>query len=217
MEDKFKKLFEVTSDTKISLSEDLKQLLNKELCLGMTRWVCRHGTLGDGFEKLTSAQKYYQSLKETYTRAVELRRTRAKVKEAYADFLEASKSKLAAEESGDEILKIRSEAKLELAEITAGDLLVHAEDTLRQLDEFNKIRLELQDSVRAEYPNGIEQAEPDNWRAVLEYRAAKAMSGAGPQDLAAVPLPIENKMQIIRDMDRGQFIAQNKGEAKQLS
>lgn len=187
----FKKLFEVTSDVKIGLADEIKNLLHTELCMGMTRFVCRNGTLGDGFEKLTDAQKYYQAVKETYVRACELRRAKANAKKAYADFLEA-RSEVA--NADNEIKKLRAESKLELAELSAFELLVHAEDTLRQLDEFNKVRLELQDKVRDQYPEGIEQAEPDNWKAVMQYRLNNV-----PQTISSIPLPMNEKQQIALD------------------
>lgn len=184
----FDKLFEVTSDTKIGLADEIKELLHTELCMGMTRFVCRFGTLGDGFEKLTDAQKYYQAVKETYVRACELRRAKANAKKAYAEFLEA-KAELS--QADNEIKKLKCESKLELAELSAMELLVHAEDTLRQLDEFNKVRLELQERVRTQYPGGIEQAEPDNWKAVMQYRLNNV-----PHTLSSIPLPLEEKQKI---------------------
>lgn len=201
----FKKLFELTSDTRIELGDEIRNLLNTELCLGMTRWVCRYGTLGEGFEKLTDSQKYYQAIRETYGRAIELRKTRANAKKAYAEFLEAQDELKKAQ---TEIEKLKAESKLEMAEIHAFDLLVHVEDTLRQLDEFNKIRLELQDSVRAQYPQGIEQAEHDNWSAVMKYRIVKAMNpGNGPQDFASVPLPLKDKFEIGQELNRSDLTA----------
>ena len=155
--------------------------------MGMTRFVCWNGTLGEGFEKLTDAQKYYQAVKETYVRACELRRLKARAKEAYADFIEAKRE---IELAKGEVAQLRAEAKFELAELAAFELLVSAEDTLRQLDEFNKVRLELQDKVRAQYPGGIEQAEPDNWAAVMQYRMATG------GNLPSVPLPPDAKQKI---------------------
>lgn len=187
----FKKLFEVTSDQRLGLADEMKALLNTELCMGMTRFVCRYGTLGEGFEKLTDSQKYYQAVKETYVRACELKKAKANAKKAYADFLEA---KQALELSKTEIERLRAEAKLEISEITAFELLVHAEDTLRQLDEFNKVRLELQDAVRTQYPNGIEQAEMDNWKTVMQYRLMKA--GAQGETISSIPLPTDEKQKI---------------------
>jgi len=201
----FEKLFAVTSDARIELGDEIRNLLNTELCLGMTRWVCRHGTLGEGFEKLTDSQKYYQAIREVYTRAVELKRTKAMAKKSYAEYLE---SQVELGLATDEITKLKAESKVELAEIQAFDLLVHAEDTLRQLDEFNKVRLELQDKVRAQYPEGIEQAEHDNWSAVMKYRIVKAMNpGNGPQDFASVPLPLKDKFVIGNEIQRSDLTA----------
>lgn len=193
----FNKLFQITDDTKLTLSDEMKELLNKELCLGMTRWVCRHGTLGDGFEKLTDAQKYYQAVKEVWTRANELKRVRANAKKSYADFLEA-KAKL--EKAQTEIEILRATAEVELSELSALELLAHAEDVLRQLDEFNNVRLELQERVRAQYPGGIEQAEPDSWRTVMKYRLLKTGVPGALNDTTSVPLPFEEKFRIATEI-----------------
>lgn len=189
----FKRIFEITSDQKIGLADELKQLLHTELCMGMTRFVCRYGTLGDGFEKLTDAQKYYQAVKEVYVRSCELKRSRANAKRAYAEYIEA-KAELA--QADNEIKRLKAESKVELAELSALELLVHAEDTLRQMDEFNKVRLELQDSVRAQYPEGIEQAEPDSWKAVMEYRLSKLGMPGENYNFSSIPLPLEEKQKI---------------------
>lgn len=188
-----KKLFEVTNDIRVDLADDMKELLNKELCMGMTRFVCRHGTLGDGFEKLTDAQKYYQAIKETYVRACELRRTKANAKKFYADFIEAKQE---IELAKGEVAQLRAESKLELAELSAFELLVHAEDTLRQLDEFNKVRLELQDTVRAQYPGGIEESESDSWTAVMQYRLSKMGAPGETTNISSIPLPLHEKQKI---------------------
>lgn len=184
----FEKVFDLTSDDRLNIRLDLKNLINKELALGMTRYVCRNGTLGDGFEKLTDSQKYYQSIRECYGRANEMARCRANSKKAYADYLDA---KVALEKAETLTDRLRAEAAVELAELSAFELTVTAEDTMRQFDEFNKVRMELMGSVRRQYPEGIEQAEPDNWRAVMRYRLMQ-----GSHDIQAVPLPMEEKAAI---------------------
>lgn len=182
-----KKLLEITNDLKVDLADEIRGLLNTELCMGMTRFVCRNGTLGEGFEKFTDSQRYFQAVKETYVRSCELKRTKANSKKSYADFIEA---KHELELAKGEVAQLRAEAKLELAELSAFELLVHAEDTLRQLDEFNKVRLELQDKVRAQYPGGIEQSEPESWATIMQYRMATG------KDLTSIPLPPDVKQKI---------------------
>lgn len=193
----FDDLFKVTSSSNIELAQELKQLLNTELAVGMTRWVCRYGTLGDGFEKLTDAQKYYQSLREVYTRSIELKKIKARAKLAYASFLEAREQ---LEKAGGEIATLKAESAVEMAETAALELLITAEDTTRQLDEFNKVRLELQDSVRTKYPGGIEQAERDTWIAVAQYRVMNHQLMGG-SDLKTIPLSFEDKFKIGKDLE----------------
>ncbi len=189
----FEKILEITSDTKVSLSNEIKETLNKELALGMTRFVCRWGTLSDGFDKLTESQRYYQAIREAYQRANELKRLQANAKMAQADLIDAQSAEALATGESE---RLRAVAKRELAELSLFELLVSAEDTLRQLDEFNKIRLELQDRVRSDYPLGIEQAELDNWRTVTEYKAAQKQLGISVGPLTHMPLPPDVKAQI---------------------
>lgn len=194
----FDDLFQVTNSSNLELADELKTVLNSELALGMTRWVCRYGTLGDGFDKLTDSQKYYQSLREVYTRSIELKKLKARAKLAYASFLEAQ---VHLKKAKNEIETLKAESAVEMAETQALELLITAEDTTRQLDEFNKVRLELQDAVRAKYPEGIEQAERDNWLSVAKYRVMNhALMGGS--DLKTVPLSFEDKFKIGMDLKR---------------
>lgn len=185
----FQKAISITNDKKVKLAQEFKDVLNKELALGMTRFVCRNGTLSDGHEKITAAQRYYQSIKEMYTRGVEMVNLECLAMEYQADVLDAEKALgLAQEESA----KLRAEAKLKRSKNQLINTLVNIEDTYRQLDEFDKVRLELKDEVTSKYPEGIEQAELDNWHAVAEYRASMKHFGQNVS-LNHIPLPIEDK------------------------
>lgn len=189
----FDKILEIANENAVSLSHELRNQLHKEMALGMTRFVCRHGTLSDSFDKLTESQIYYQANKEAYIRANELRRLRANAKKANAELLEAKED---LRKAVTEIEKLKAQARLELAELNLFELLVTAEDTARQLDEFNKIRGELRESVRSAYPEGIEQAELDNWRAVAEYKAFLKQVGCASGPLNSLPLPSDEKAKI---------------------
>lgn len=187
----YQKLIEITSSPEVSLCSEIKELLGKELVLGMTRNTCRNGTLGEGFECLTDSQKYYQANKEVYMRSIEMKRLHANAKAAQADLLDANEE---VEKASTESSKLRARSKVELSELRLFETLVSAEDTYRQLDEFNKVRLELKDKVRAQYPDGIEQAEKDNWSAVAKYRFLKqTTNGSG---MESIPLSAMEKYQI---------------------
>jgi len=184
-------ILKITSDERVELGVQMKELLNKELCLGMTRWVCRHGTLSDGFEKITPAQKYYQAIREVYNLSNNIRGNKAQALKAHADLLDAQEALALAEKPSQ---KLRAEADVMIATDRIAYLLVHVEDQMRQLDEFYKVYKELQPEVRAKYPEGIEQAEEDNWQAVAQYRLIKAQTpDLHKADMAAVPLPYETK------------------------
>lgn len=170
MRDIYSKLLELTSDNTVQLASSFKELLGKELVLGQTRHMCRYGTLSDGHEKITEAQRYYQALREMHNLAANMRSVRAQAMVAQADVLEWEQKLKDAYTAPD---KLRFEGKLLLAKEQLLFLLTTVEDQTRMLDEYNKVRLELGPAVRAKYPEGIEQAEADNWKAVFEYRALK--------------------------------------------
>jgi len=182
-------IFDVPS---LELRKEIKELLNKELCLGMTRYVCRYGTLGDGFEKFTDSQKYYQSLKEIYSRSCELVRLNANAKKAQATYIRAKERLEKAEGLAD---KIEAQADMDLADLTIFEQLTSAEDLKRQLDEFNKIRLELKDKVQAEFPEGIEQAEQSNWEKVAQYRSIRSAHNL-KAEFQSLPFSAEKKFQL---------------------
>jgi hypothetical protein len=199
----FDKLIELTSDERVELGTSFKELLHKELCLGMTRYVCRYGTLSDGHEKLTDAQRYYQAIREMYNRAHEVQSQKAAAMEAQADLLDAEEDLARAINTP---AKLRAEAAIMRAHGRLVTSLVTVEDILRQLDEFNKVRLELKKSVQAQYPEGIEQAEEDNWKAVMKYRHLKRSLGYGPE-LTHVPLAPEVKAQLGFELGRPELTA----------
>lgn len=188
--DIFKQIEGLTSDSRVELGQSMKELLNKELCLGMTRYVCRNGTLSDGHEKITPAQRYFQSIKEIWSISGSIKSTYSDSLIAQADLLDAKNMHEKTESE-----RLRKKA----AELKANDkllsCLVMIEDQMRQLDEFNKVRLELQEEVRAKYPLGIEQAEKDGWAAVAKYRHLKRSIGY-PEQMTHVPLDMETKARL---------------------
>jgi hypothetical protein len=185
--------------------------MNKELCLGMTRFVCRYGTLSEAFDKLTPSQKYYQAVKETYLRANELKRLEANAKNAQADYLEAVESY---KQCTTDWAQLRCKAKIELAELQMFELLVSVEDTWRQFDEFNKVRMELKEQVHTQYPEGIEQAELDNWKSVAEFKATKQLASGRFEDFTQIPLPPMEKAKISLENGHNEgavaFVMENK-------
>lgn len=185
----FDKILALTKDEKVELGSSFKELMHKELCLGMTRYVCRYGTLGDGHEILTDAQKYYQANKELWVRSCAMKELEAKAMEAQADLID---SDIEIQSSNNRTSELRAQAKKIRAENSLVSALVQAEDTLRQMDEFNRVRLELQEKVRAQYPEGIEQAEPDHWRAVARYRFLKG----NQEQMSNIPMPVEEKAKL---------------------
>lgn len=191
----FDKIIELTKDSRVELGASFKELLHKELALGMTRYVCRNGTLSDGHEKITDAQRYYQAIKEMYTRACEMANYKVLAMEAQADLIDANDELVVANNGGKASNILRAEAKVLRASNRLRDSLVNAEDLMRQLDEFNAVRLELKEKVQSQYPQGIEQAEKDNWEAVAKYRMAK--KGLGYQEqVTHIPLDKESKARL---------------------
>ena len=194
----FEKIIEIGKDDRIKLGSKMRELLHKELFPGMTRYVCRNGTLSDGFEKITPAQRYAQATKEIYIRSCEVKRLQSQAKINQAILIKAEK-KLKI----NRLLKLikipvdtlTAEANVEIAQENLLGNLVSCEDTLRQLDEFSKVRKELQTEVLSKYPNGLEDAEEDNWKAVARYRADMRLLGYDNQP-QHVPLEMHEKAKI---------------------
>lgn len=182
----YDKIVKLTDNKTVELALSFKEEINKTLALGMTRYVCRYGTLSDGHEKLTSAQIYFQAIKEMWGLGNSIEGYRIQSMELQADLMDA-----------EEILvdspskQLRKDAAVLKAKTRLVSTLVSIEDLTRQLDEFNKVRLELKAEVEAKYPLGIEQAEEDNWKIVFEYRAMK-----GDYKVQNIPLSQEVKAQM---------------------
>ena len=198
----YSKILKISEDS-VELNSEVKELLHKELCLGMTNYVVNNGTLADGCDNITDSQKYYTSIKMCYTLSSAMKTNKFLVMEAYADFLQAKEDQELAQKEHE---KIRAEARLLRAISTMENLLVNVEDQKRQLDAFNKARLSLKDSVRAQYPEGIEQAEPDNWMAVARYKHLRKKMGKN-EVLHHIPLPIDIKAKLGIELEEPEFMA----------
>jgi hypothetical protein len=189
----YEKVLELVDSEQVELATSFKSLLHKELVLGQTRWVCRYGTLSDGHEKITDAHRYYQAIKEMYALSGSIRLQKASAMLAQADLLDAQELEAQATKASD---KLRAQGKALQAQEQMLTALVTIEDQLRMLDEYDKVRLELKPIVQAQYPQGIEQAERDNWLAVAEYRMLKQqVPGNAPERLDNVPLDPLTKAQ----------------------
>lgn len=198
----FDKLISLTEDDRVELGASFKELLNTWLHLGMSRFVCRNGTLSDGHEKLTSAQRYAQAIREMYTLANSIRMQKANAMEARADILDAESD---LKEANTEPQKLRAQAALMRAQEKLTTALVSVEDQLRQLDEFNAVRCELESDVLSKYKS-IEDAELDNWRAVAKYRGMKRQLGY-VEHLTHVPLPKEEKAKLGLEIGNPELVA----------
>lgn len=174
----------IESDT-VKYGVNLPSELHTKLCLGQTRYVCRNGTLSEGHEKITDAQKYYQSFREIYYLSINITEQRTIAMEAQADYLDAESM---SEET--ESKKLRKQAKMIRAKSAVTRALVTVQDQLRMLDEYNQVRLELAPAIEKKYPLGIEQAEFDNWMAVAKYRHMQK------KEMTSVPLPMEVKAEL---------------------
>lgn len=198
----FHDIMEITKSGVPELSDEFKKLINKELALGMTDFVCEHGTLSEGFDKITDSQKYYQAVKESYVRKCELVRIKCSAKKAYADFLDATEKLKTAKNDAE---ALRFQAELELAELGVFELNVQAADTERQLKAFERIKAKLGPDVKATYPDGIESAELDNWRVVAEFKALKQSSTGKLEDLTVIPLPLDEKAKLGMQLAHGEM------------
>ena len=185
----YDKILELADDKTLKLTNELKELLGTELYLGMSNYVCEHGTLSEGFEKITDAQRYYQAVKECYSYNDSIMETKASAMKAQANF--QLYKVLDTLFGWMPIVGLYTKSNLMTATNRIKGLLITIEDQLRILKAFNKVREELLPKVRAQYKN-IEEAEPDNWAAVLKYRMARQKIGK-PEFLNHVPMPKEQK------------------------
>lgn len=188
----YEKILKLSEDNKVELADSFKDLLHTHIVLGQTRWVCRYGTLSDGHEKVTEAQRYYAAHREMFKLRSSIMTTKANAMEIQADLLDAQAE---LEIASTQAQKLRANAKILKAKELLASALITIEDQLRMLDEYNKVRLELKDFVESKYPLGIEQAEKDNWNAVYEYRMIKQLQGI-PQQTDNIPLPPEMKAEL---------------------
>lgn len=201
---KFDAILKLTESDLVNAGIELPKIqLHKWLVFGQTDYLCRYGTLSDGHEKFTPAQKYAQALREYYGLAENSKRMKAQAKIAMADYLDA-KSALDASVSAAE--KLRNEGKMELAEAQLTTCLVTAEDQMRMIKTYAAVCNELGPVVEKQYPNGIEQAEMDNWVAVAKYRnIAGGITGNARMD--NIPLPAHIKAELGMAYQRVDMVA----------
>ncbi len=184
----YDKIISLSDSEQVQLGASFKELLNTWLHLGMSRYVCRNGTLSEGHEKLTDAQIYAQSIREMYSLSTSIKQQRCQAMEAKADLMDYEEELAAATKPS---AKLRLEAKVLSSQQRLVGALVMIEDQLRQMDEFNKVRQELEQAVTSKY-NSIEDAEPSNWEAVLKYRVVKNRMN-DKSAVCHVPIPMEQK------------------------
>lgn len=212
---KLDKIRQIAESEEVKTGINFRELINKELMLGQSRHVCRYGTLSDGHDKITDSQRYYQSIKEMYGISNEMNLNLGRAMEAQADALEAQD---ALKKAPTEWEILRAKAKKLNAETRLDNLYVTLQDQSRMLDEYNKVRIELQSQVQAKYPEGIEQAEQDNWQAIGEYWAFKKQVGANPNPLTHLPLDAKSKARLGVETKNpelvGWFLSQNSEEIK---
>ncbi|HYE72037.1 MAG TPA: hypothetical protein VEF04_01850 [Blastocatellia bacterium] len=185
-------LLKITKDSRVELGKSYKDFINTRLHLGMSKYVCKYGTLSDGHEKITPAQRYYQAIKEMYVRAEAIEEYELAALDAQADLIEAEET---LSEAKTEAQKLRAEVAVRRAKKRIKGALVNAQDSMRQLEAFDEVRQELQEQVETKYPGGIEQAEEDNQKAVAEYRIMKKMLGY-QEHLTHIPLRPEVKAEM---------------------
>lgn len=188
----YDRILELASDNKVKLAQDFKKDIGKWLALGMTRHQCINGTLSDGHENILDVQRYRQAIKEMYYIGNEIESQKINAMEAQADLMDAEDFLKSAEKPSD---KMRGEAKVLRAKARLTNCLVSIEDSTRCLNAFNSVRVELKDSVETRYPEGLEQAEPDIWKAVANYRVLR--SKVGHREMVQhVPLDPETKAKL---------------------
>ena len=188
----YEKLLTLIDDERVNAGLSSNKDLGFKFTIGQTRYVWEHGTLGEGHEHLTPAQRYFQANREIYHISNNIEEQRFAAMEAKADMLEAEKALDGAITEPD---KLKASAKLGRAKAKLRRALDNTQDAMRGLDTLARISQTLEPEVLSQYPNGIEQAEPDHWRAVFKYRALKSRMGVMTH-LDSIPLPLPEKAQL---------------------
>ena len=188
----FEKILELADNEKVKLAQSFKDEINKRLHLGMSAYVCKYGTLSDGHDKITDAQRYFQSYKEMYNYSNSIENNKVIAMAAQADLVDAEDELSSALKASD---KLRAESKILKAKIILTNALVTIEDLTRQLNAFDEVRLELMDKIETLYPNGIEQAEEDSFTAVAKYKMLRKRFGY-TESLHHLPLKKELKAKL---------------------
>lgn len=202
----YNRILELAESSQVKEGIELPKVhLHKWLVLGQTQYLCEYGTLSDGHEKITDAQKYSQAIKEAYYLSLNIQGTKAQAKLAQADVLDAEEELTSAKTPSQ---TLRAEGRLEMAQSKLVNYLINAEDQDRMLKYYLARAKQLQHSVEAQYPEGIEQAELDNWVAVAKYRSIKEkLPGVARERMDNVPLPPEIKAQLGIAYDRPDMVA----------
>jgi hypothetical protein len=194
----------LAEDHKVVEASKFAQELHKSLVLGQTRYMCRWGTLSDGHEKITDAQRFYQAVRELYYIAGNIQDVKAQAMILEADVLDATEALDNAKTPAE---KLRANGNLLKAKTALTRARVSIEDQLRMVDEYYKIYKELKPVVEAKYPQGIEQAEADNWAAVATYRAGVETVTGQAQLLRHIPLDPSTKAKLGVALDKPELVA----------
>jgi hypothetical protein len=201
----YEQILSLIDDERVKAGLSTNKDLGTKFTLGQTRFMWRHGTLSDGHEKITDAQRYYQANKEIYVLSGSIEEQRYRAMAVKADQIDAQE---ALERAKTQSETLRAQSALGSATSALRRCLDTIQDQLRGLHELCMIKDELEPKVMAKYPQGIEQAEPDNWKAVAEYRLIKErLPGMARADIAAVPMDPITKAQLGRHYNRIDAIA----------
>jgi hypothetical protein len=192
----YEKILELTDDSRVELATPFRDMIGKQFCLGMTKYVAQNGTLSDGHEIITDADRYFQANKEIYVLRNSMLEYRVLAMRAQADLLDAKHRRELATKQSEEL---RADADILSAQNRLFTALVSVEDSKRVYDAFVEVRNELAPKVMAQYPDGIEQAQEDIYLARAKYRHLKRNMGY-PENLTHIPLEKETKAKLGLDL-----------------
>lgn len=197
----FEKLVELANSKEVLEGVEMPRVhLHKWLVLGQTDYLCENGTLSDGHEKITEAQKYAQAIRELYYISLGIQEAESVAMRAQADLLEGEEElKKSKRWFGTRPQELRAQAKINQAKAQMLRCSVDAEDRGRMAKFYYKKIKELKPIVESKYPQGIEQAEADNWEAVARYKNLKDKTpglGMGRERMDHVPLSPEHKARL---------------------
>lgn len=183
----FDEIVRLAGDDLVKMGKNYQQQIGKKLRLGHTSYVIEHDMLGEGHQHFTPAGKYFQAIREVYSRAHTMEQKEAQAMEHQADLQDAY---IALDEAKTDQDKLRAKAKIKRYSSSLKDMLIQMQDIRMEMQCLNRIIKRHEEEVEKKYNGDIELAQPDIWKAKMRYRLELG------ERVNNIPMPIEEKAKL---------------------